>query len=452
MYRHEYSLELDVIGDAGDEAVKKLAENGNKVYVDLDELITKSEDEKDKKSYAFKEALRFLTNGEFNGKEVKLKNGGVVSWESPDGDNIVHITRSPGKKMKLLSQNKKVSFPDFLQYGPELLSQGIIDIRDKVGDNINIDPMNFKTYEDFCDAMEIPIRANQYVFFPGEMGENIYHINSAIEEIEPGRFMRDEEYYLQWLNLSDLRLPRIPDFKLRNLEQKLGFRNFQDPNIEINICTGGSGSGKSVVTYISAIQDITGNKEKKTKGFSKESIILFKSNDIIGGKERDLGLLPGDIDEKTYLYMKSYMDAHRLCGFENFIPFKDMLSKGAESHNLESLGLYLPKHIAPIEIEHLQYARGRTFENKVIIVEEAQNYSPFEIKQLLERVGIGSKVYLVGDPFQVDNPRLSPDFNGLTFAASALVENHPRFAMIQFDQNYRSQTADIMRGVKAPRD
>mgnify|MGYP006293949753 CR=1 FL=1 len=103
------------------------------------------------------------------------------------------------------------------------------------------------------------------------------------------------------------------------------------------------------------------------------------------------------------------------------------------------------------EIAHLRYARGRTFENQIILVDEAQNFSPFEIKQLIERVGIGCKIMIIGDPEQIDNPNLDKEFNGLVYAAHTFYNKHPRMSMIKLYQNYRSQSAEIMREKKAPK-
>jgi len=242
------------------------------------------------------------------------------------------------------------------------------------------------------------------------------------------------------------------NFKPRTLRQKIAMNNLSNPDIELHIVSGGSGSGKSVMSYFAAFNHILGNEKDRKSGKVKDRIVLFKSNDIIGGKDREQGFLPGSKEEKDWPFMKSYQDAHNLCGLGN-IPFENMLEGFKGEANRVGEGLYLPKRCPPIEIENLNYARGRTFENCVIIVDEAQNYTPFEMKQLIERVGVGSVIYLVGDPMQVDNPRLDTDYNGFVYAANLYFKNsHPRMSMIEFDKNFRSQSAEIMRAHKAPRD
>lgn len=163
--------------------------------------------------------------------------------------------------------------------------------------------------------------------------------------------------------------------------------------------------------------------------------------------------------------MESYVDAHNLCGIES-LSFQDLLVDPRQLTKDELLnrnkrtveafgkGLYLPARRSAIEIAHLEFCRGRTFENCYIIVDEVGNFTPYEMKQLYERVGINSTLAIIGDPFQVDNPLLDEEFNGLVYSANKLYGNasFPRNGLIQLDENFRSQLAEESRKYKAPRD
>ena len=70
-----------------------------------------------------------------------------------------------------------------------------------------------------------------------------------------------------------------------------------------------------------------------------------------------------------------------------------------------------------IEIEPLTYIRGRSIPNQFIIVDEAQNLTPHEVKTILTRAGYGTKIVLTGDPFQIDNPYVDASTNGLSYLA-----------------------------------
>ena len=250
---------------------------------------------------------------------------------------------------------------------------------------------------------------------------------------------------------------KIPGFRPMNMEQLILFEHLIDPNIEMSIIDGGSGSGKTVVAYAAALQLILQDNENQKPKYDK--IILFKSNDIIGGKDRDLGALPGTAFEKYRPFLKSFEDAHNLLGLnrgKRGILFRDMLADPIDELDMFGIrkknnlyGMKLPRNNKAIEIEYLQYGRGRTFSNCIIFVDENQNYTPYEIKQLIERVGVNSKLFLVGDSEQqIDNIKLDKFFNGLTYAATVNAYNHPRFSMDRLYENFRCQSAEIMRNQK----
>jgi len=76
-----------------------------------------------------------------------------------------------------------------------------------------------------------------------------------------------------------------------------------------------------------------------------------------------------------------------------------------------------------IEIEALTYIRGRSIPNQFIIIDEAQNLTPHEIKTILTRAGENTKIVLLGDPYQIDTPYLDKDSNGLVYAASKFLNS-----------------------------
>lgn len=299
-----------------------------------------------------------------------------------------------------------------------------------------------------------------------KIGPDYFNVkNKLIEhthkDYKTGRYSIDEEVpaTLELISRDVQNITSLRNFKPRNIEQIIAFKQLINPDIEMTILEGGSGSGKTVVAYAAALEMILQSNTNKNPQY--DGIILFKSNDIIGGKKREMGFLPGSAYEKVKVFMKSFEDAHNLLGLNQGnkgMEFNEMLSHptnekdefGLREHH-EINGMKLPPNNRVIEIEHLQFARGRTFENKIIFVDEGQNYSPYEMKQLIERVGIGCKIIMVGDSEgQIDNPSLNRNFNGLTYSAAINAYNkHPRFSMTKLVSNYRSQSAEIMRNQKA---
>lgn len=466
-----YKLEADVISIAEEESIKILARGGNSILIDIEDVEKRSyNEEKEGIKGAFSTTLDYLNDDSlvYENGIIKLKNGGRIITKNISKDKkneVIHLTNSSATKSKLKRQGLRVEKPSFLHYGPEILDKSIIKLTEKQTELFNKIKIHNKirvgnSFE-LSNITGEEYMNNQII----KMGSEYYRIKyNLIKEksnkknyFDTGRYSIDENKP----GLLELIIPEhtkslIEKFKPRNLEQKLGFQQSILDTTELNLIVGGSGSGKSVLTYAAAIQEIVINNNIKKPKY--DGIILFKSNDIIGGDRREMGFLPGSAYEKVKPYLRSYVDAHNLIGLGDYISFREMLTHPTDEHyefgKRESSGkignLKLSNKFPAIEIEHLQFARGRTFENKIIFVDEAQNYTPFEIKQLIERVGINSKIYLVGDPNQIDNPLLNPTFNGLTYVAAINYLNNNRMTISKLTQNYRSGSAEIIRDHKAP--
>ncbi|MFH1521497.1 MAG: PhoH family protein [archaeon] len=447
----QYKVELDVLASAGKEGLARIAEN-NIVYLDFEELEQKANDTRNLNYHELQNVLEWtnemITKNSNNGdkiNQIKLSSGGIIRWDEPL-DKIEYITRCPVKTSNLKRKGKKVSFPDFLKYTTIPLKSGMIEITYNNPKKITVNNVLEETGLD-------SLYGHQYILVNNQL---VYKVQQKLEKHGLSeRFSATDEVSLIQFNRNTQIESELPLLKARTLEQRLCWDQLTSKDVELSFITGGSGSGKTVIAYAAAINQILGTGKKR----DYNGIVLFKTNDIIGDKNRELGFLPGNIFEKTYQGMKSFEDAHNLCGIDRFLPFREILlhpkksiQPGAELRTKDKIGnFYLPARTAAIEIEHLQFARGRTFENKIIFVDEAQNYTPFEIKQLIERVGEGCKIFLVGDPDQVDNPSLSPEFNGLIYASNKFYGRHPRVSFMHFDKNFRSQSAEIIRRFNAPR-
>ena len=118
---------------------------------------------------------------------------------------------------------------------------------------------------------------------------------------------------------------------------------------------------------------------------------------------RDIGFLPGDVDEKLNPWMQPIFDNLEFL-------FANGQKKGTRAYAemLES---------GQLQVEPLTYIRGRSLPQQFIIVDEAQNLTPHEVKTIITRAGDGTKIVLTGDPGQIDNPYVDSDSNGLTIAA-----------------------------------
>mgnify|MGYP004704100565 FL=1 len=95
-----------------------------------------------------------------------------------------------------------------------------------------------------------------------------------------------------------------------------------------------------------------------------------------------------------------------------------------------------------IEVEALSYIRGRSLPNQFIIIDEAQNLTPHEIKTIVSRAGQGTKVVLTGDPYQIDNMYLDANSNGLSFLVDAF-KGQPLYGHVTLQKSERSELAEL---------
>jgi len=122
----------------------------------------------------------------------------------------------------------------------------------------------------------------------------------------------------------------------------------------------------------------------------------------------------------------------------------DILAHGddrpAHQHTAKTADQLMSSNI--IELEALSYIRGRSLPGQFIIVDEAQNLSPHEVKTIVSRAGADSKVVLTGDPFQIDSPYLDANSNGLTYLVEAF-KGQDLFGHVLMSRTERSILADL---------
>ena len=146
---------------------------------------------------------------------------------------------------------------------------------------------------------------------------------------------------------------------------------------------------------------------------------------------RDIGYLPGDIEQKLNPWMQPIFDS---------VEFLMGLGKKASklAQDLMNQGL--------MNIEPLAYIRGRSIPNQYLIVDEAQNLTPHEIKTVLTRAGQGTKVILTGDCYQIDNPYVDSSNNGLTFSVEKF-KSVDLSAHVTLTKGERSDLAELAANI-----
>lgn len=204
------------------------------------------------------------------------------------------------------------------------------------------------------------------------------------------------------------------DIKCKNEKQKIFLKNLKDLKCKLNICDAPAGVGKSLLALTAGLYHL------KNGNVSKIIVIVPT---VEASEATKIGLLPGSIEEKTY----PFQIATRAT-IEKILKISGNASYMEEAQQLINGGL--------IEFELLSYARGRTFDDAFIIIDEAENLSKKETLLLIGRMGEGNtKIVLLGDKEQCDRKGLK-DFNdcGLVHAEKKL--NGVEGVMIdEFDNN-----------------
>ena len=201
-----------------------------------------------------------------------------------------------------------------------------------------------------------------------------------------------------------------------NIQQRMAFDLLLDDTISLVSMVGKAGTGKTLLALAAGLRKVFSSKAYNRMLASRPIMPLGK----------DIGFLPGDKSEKLSHWMKPLFDNLEL-----------IVSQDNEYKSVDTL-----MKTGKIEIEAITYIRGRSLPKQFIIVDEAQNLSPHEIKTIVSRAGQDTKVILTGDPYQIDSPYLDSDSNGLTYLVEAF-KGQDLYGHITLAKSERSKLAEL---------
>ena len=203
----------------------------------------------------------------------------------------------------------------------------------------------------------------------------------------------------------------------RNYEQSFAFDALLNPDLQFVSLLGKAGTGKTLLALAAGLY--------KTMDESIYKRMLVCRPVFPMGK--DIGYLPGDIEQKLNPWMQPVFDS---------LDYIMGLGKKASriTRDLVDQGL--------LSIEPLAYIRGRSIPHQYLIVDEAQNLTPHEIKTIITRAGTGTKVVLTGDCYQIDNPYIDASNSGLTYSIEKF-KGQEIFAHITLNKGERSKLAEL---------
>ncbi len=204
------------------------------------------------------------------------------------------------------------------------------------------------------------------------------------------------------LHLLDPGHPPVWNIMPRNKEQRMALDLLCDPELKLVTLVGGAGTGKTLLALAAALQSTL--RENLYDRILVSRPIIPLGNDI--------GYLPGDKGTKLSSWMQPIFD-----NLQFLLQGEEKGGKRGSGSTLTPEGLL---HSHRVELEALTYIRGRSISRQFLIVDEAQNLTPHEIKTIVSRAGEDTKIVLTGDPYQIDNPYLDSSSNGLTCAAERM--------------------------------
>ncbi|MGM0640646.1 MAG: PhoH family protein [Thermotogota bacterium] len=390
------------------------------VIEEVDKLKTRN----DKVAKSARDINRLLDNFRENGnlhEGIKLKNKGTLKIETLDKNIDVPKYFGQSKDDHILFYAKHINDNDN--------DIETIVVSKDLNVRVKASAIGLKAEDYLTDKIDIKVLPDGY--FEIEKNENLdekeYIEKSEVQdllsnsEINSNTYLKyGDSYYIfnedekfEKINLSyDNEFYSISP---RNIEQLFAFNALFNENIKFVTLVGIAGTGKTLVSLAGGLTQVIELKKYDKLMISKPVIPMGK----------DIGYLPGSIEEKMRPWLKPIYDNLEFL----------FTGKGKKPEN------YLEKNEF-LEIEVLSYIRGRSIPDQFIIIDEAQNLTPAEVKTILTRVGENTKIVLTGDPYQIDNPYLDSSSNGLVYAASKF-KNSSMAAHITMKKGERSELATL---------
>ena len=298
----------------------------------------------------------------------------------------------------------------------DLLYAGVMalpaDFWAKSGKNVESWQSGAHTYYRVGGPVVPQLMINQFVYFeaPGEPS-----LFARVSEI------REKTAVLQTLKDYGSTKHAVWGVTTRNREQNFAMNLLMDPEIDFVTLTGTAGTGKTLLALAAGLTQVLDDRRYT-------EIIMTRATVSVG---EDIGFLPGTEEEKMGPWMGALDDN------------LEFLAKG-DGGNAGEWGRAATNELirSRIKIKSMNFMRGRTFLNKYVIIDEAQNLTPKQMKTLITRAGPGTKIICMGNLAQIDTPYLTEGSSGLTYAVDRF-KGWPHSGHITLARGERSRLADF---------
>jgi PhoH-like ATPase len=364
---------------------------------------------------------------------VKLENGGTLRILVHDPKNPDHVFGNHTVDNRILARALSVQ-REQPRVKTTLVTKDInlrlkadtlgLIAEDYETDRISLNDLYTGMFEKEVSAAEIAkLRANGELDINGAGPRFPNEFCTLIDETNP------KKAALTKVDPTGKKLVPIGDFregvwgiKPRNREQHYALDALLDDRVKLVTLMGKAGTGKTLLAMAAGLKRTVHDREFRRLIVARPTISM--------GKE--LGFLPGTLEEKLGPWMQPIHDALELL---------TDLNMGHDHRRSADL-----MRSGAIVVEALSYIRGRSIANQFMIIDEAQNLTPLEVKTIITRVGQGTKIVFTGDPYQIDNPYVDSSSNGFNYVVSKF-RPHAIAAHVEMQKGERSELAELAANI-----
>ncbi|MEN9886467.1 MAG: hypothetical protein RL758_1045, partial [Pseudomonadota bacterium] len=285
------------------------------------------------------------------------------------------------------------------------------DFWDKHGKTMESWQQGGSTYYRFSGPIVPSLLINQFVYFeaPGEPS-----LQARVTEV------RGKTAVLRTLKDYSHAKNAVWGVTARNREQNFAMNMLMDPEVDFVTLAGTAGTGKTLMALASGLTQVLDDRRYT-------EIIMTRATVSVG---EDIGFLPGTEEEKMGPWMGALDD-----NLEVLMKTDTSAGEWGRAATNELIK-------SRIKIKSMNFMRGRTFLNKYVIIDEAQNLTPKQMKTLITRAGPGTKIICMGNLAQIDTPYLTEGSSGMTFAVDKF-KGWPHGGHITLARGERSRLADF---------
>ncbi len=376
----------------------------------------------------------------------------VNQYFSAEEGRLIYVTDDSASSIALKSRGLKVGGPEFLEVSTDVTLEGLIDGSQSLFAQLDQGPVTLEQASPMMKGRKF--YPHQFLHFTPPGGDRYAQVISVDYGLQDG--------YLELvpkemtLKIGQEEKDSVLGIKPLDMEQFLALQyGLLNPDVSLFFLMGRDGAGKTLLSYAAAVEQVLhyapNDRDKQTISRTSffDQIVLIKPVD------KDLR-----VKDSVYHAMRPYLDAFERAHatlvqnlkIEGF-PFEDMFKdRGSSQDGLPNRHFYktvgggtLPSD--PVIKLPFGDISGSSFTNSYIIVDEAQNFTPHELRVILRQIGRGSKMIILGDPNQVSNPRCTMKINGLTHAVKHYL-GQPYSSLINLGNNWRSSAAAIANSMK----